>query len=171
MPGTSRSKISSDRFQEQSSATRPSRWTNSRSSRDSVRLLVGFKTTAEDGIRFKLRRLRTSRNFLSLADVHFLGSSCRNSYTMSFGTEGSRVSPEMSGRVRASCKILSALLMSYNCVFSNSWTFLSDEKLSRRTLGRPHQDFPKAALAVGLLVLKNPEPSSISCILLFAVLP
>jgi len=171
MPGMSRSKISSDRFQEQSSATRPSRWTNSRSSRDSVRLLVGFRTTAEDGIRFKLPRLRTRRNFLSLADVHFFGSSCRKSYTMSFGMEGSTVTPEMSGRIRASCKIPPALLMSYNCVFSNSWTFLSDEKPSRRTLGRPPQHFPKAALAVGLFVLKNPEPSSISCMLLFPVLP
>lgn len=135
MPGMSRSKMSSERFQEQSSATKPSRWTNSRSSRDSVRLLVGFKTTAEDGMRFRLPRLRTSRNFLSLADVHFLGSSCRNSYTMSIGTEGSMVSPEMPGRIRSPCKIPSALLMSHNCVLCNNWTFLSDERLSRRTLG------------------------------------
>src|SRR5438093_13302433 len=91
MPGMFRLKISSDRFQEQSSATRPSRWTNSRSSCESVRLLVGFKTTEEGGIRLRLGRLRTSRNFLSLADVHLLGSSCRNSYTMSFGTESSTV--------------------------------------------------------------------------------
>src|SRR5712692_10956246 len=104
MPGMSRSKISSDRFQEQSSATRPSRWTNSRSSRDSVRLLVGFKTTAEEGIRFRLPRLRTSRNFLSLADVHFLGSSCWNSYTMSFGIEGSRVIPSTPDSIKSSRK-------------------------------------------------------------------
>jgi hypothetical protein len=146
MPGMSRPKTSSDRFQEQSSATRPSCWTNSRSSRESVRLLVGFKTTAEEGMRLRLGRPRTSRNFLSLADVHFLGSSCRNSYTMSFGTEGSTASPEMSGRIRSSCKIPSALLISYDCVLRNSWTFLSDEKVSKRTLGKPPQRFPKATL-------------------------
>src|SRR2546428_13805509 len=99
-----RSKTSSDRFQEQSSAMSPCRWTNSRSSCESVRLLVGFKTIAEEGIRFRLGRLRTSRNFLSLADVHFLGSSCRNSHTMTFGTEGSTAIPSVPGR-RSPCRL------------------------------------------------------------------
>ena len=49
-------------------------------------LLVGFNTMEERGIRAMFGRLCTSRNFLSLAEVHFLGSSCRNSYTMSLGT-------------------------------------------------------------------------------------
>src|SRR5437867_2780164 len=66
-------------FQKQSSATRPLRRISSRSSIESVLLLVGFKTTAEEGICLMFGRPCTSRDFLSLAEVHFLGSSCRNS--------------------------------------------------------------------------------------------
>ncbi len=141
MPGKSRSKISSDRFQEQSSATRPSSWTSSRSSCDNVRLLVGFKTTAEEGTRFRLARLRTSRNFLSLADVHFLGSSCRNSYTMSFGTEGSRVIPSTPGTMNSSARTI-AWLMSYQSkraivglFFPDNWLELESSVTIQKFLG------------------------------------
>jgi len=105
LPGMFRSKTSFDRFQEQSSATRPSRWTKSRSSFERVRLLVGFKTMAEEGTRLMLERLRTSRNFLSLAEVHFLRSSCRKSYTISFGTEDSPVIRATPGSVDFSSKM------------------------------------------------------------------
>src|SRR5713101_3142049 len=117
-----RSKTPSDKFQEQSSATIPPCWIDSRSSRENVLLLVGFRTIAEEGIRPMLVRLCTSRNFLSLAAVHFLGSSCRNSYTRSLGTGD--LMAIRTGMIDSPCRISSLSNDLERLLSCDSWTFL-----------------------------------------------